>query len=52
MIKKLLVSVVVAGALTVPLAGVAWADPTVDPGSNGVGAGVSPGDWATLPARK
>ena len=39
MIKKVLVSVVVAGALTVPLAGVAWADPTVDPGSNGVGAG-------------
>jgi hypothetical protein len=34
MVKKLLVSVIAAGATTVPLAGVAWADTPADPGSN------------------
>ena len=46
MIEKLLVAVVAAGALSVPLAGVAWAEPPDDPGSpngNGIGAGGLPG---------
>jgi len=33
MLKKVLVSVIAAGALSVPLAEVAWADPPTDPGS-------------------
>jgi hypothetical protein len=42
-IKKALVTVITAGALSVPLAGVAWADdPPADPGPNGVGAGGIP----------
>jgi hypothetical protein len=45
MIKKLLVTAIAAGAMTVPLAGAAWADPPTNPGSNGngVGAGGTPG---------
>jgi hypothetical protein len=40
MLKKLLIGVVAAGALSVPLAGVAWAeDPSTDPGSDGNGIG-------------
>ena len=51
MVKKLLGAVVVAGALSVPLAGVAWADttPTVPPpGPGGVPGeiGGSPGSGA------
>jgi hypothetical protein len=42
MIKKLLVSAVAAGAVSVPLAGVASADPPADPGSAGVGEGGIP----------
>ncbi|KAF0957302.1 hypothetical protein MLGJGCBP_07718 [Rhodococcus sp. T7] len=38
MLKKVLVTVMAAGALTVPLAGVAWADP-----GDGVGVGGVPG---------
>ena len=38
MLKKLFVGVIAAGALSVPLAGVAWADQPADPGAgnNGV----------------
>jgi hypothetical protein len=43
MIKKLFVSVVAAGALTVPLAGVAWADPPSGGDPNGNGQGIGPG---------
>ena len=42
MVKKLLVGALAAGAVTVSLAGVAWAEPAADPGSNGVGAGGIP----------
>ena len=42
MIKKLVIAAVAAGALAVPLAGAAWADKPVDPGSQGVGAGGVP----------
>jgi hypothetical protein len=35
MIKKLLVTAIAAGALSVPLAGVAWAAPPNDPGQPG-----------------
>jgi hypothetical protein len=44
MIKKALVAVIAAGALSVPLAGVAWAEPQSDPGNGGgIGAGGLPG---------
>jgi hypothetical protein len=39
MLKKLIVTVIAAGALSVPLAGVAWGDPPTDPGANGDGVG-------------
>ena len=39
MLKKVLVAVVTAAAVSVPLAGVAWADKPSDPGSNGNGVG-------------
>jgi hypothetical protein len=39
MFKKVLVAVVAAGAMSVPLAGGAWADKPDDPGSNGNGLG-------------
>ena len=39
MLKKLMVTVIAAGALSVPLAGVAWGDPPTDPGANGDGVG-------------
>jgi hypothetical protein len=39
MLKKLFVTVAAAAAVSVPLAGVAWADPPSDPGSNGNGLG-------------
>ena len=42
MLKKLIVTVIAAGALSVPLAGAAWADPPDEPGSHGVGAGGIP----------
>jgi hypothetical protein len=42
MLKNLVVDVVVAGVLSIPLAGVAWADPPADAGSNGVGPGGIP----------
>ena len=37
MLKKVLVAVVAAGAMSVPLAGVAWADRPANPGSQGHG---------------
>ena len=45
MLKKLFVTAAAAAALTVPLAGAAWAEPPEDPGSNsdGIGAGGIPG---------
>ena len=44
MIKKALVAVIAAGALSVPLAGVAWAEPPADPGDGGgIGVGGLPG---------
>ena len=51
MLKKLLITAAAAAAVSVPLAGVAWADPPSDPGSNGsgIGAGGVPqkfGDFA------
>ena len=39
MLKKLFVTAAAAAAVSVPLAGVAWADPPSDPGSNGNGIG-------------
>jgi hypothetical protein len=39
MIKKLFITAAAAAAVSVPLAGVAWADPPSDPGSNGNGIG-------------
>lgn len=39
MFKKLFVTAAVAAAISVPLAGVAWADPPTDPSSNGNGLG-------------
>jgi hypothetical protein len=44
MLKKVFVSAAAAAALSVPLAGVAWADPPADPGANdnGIGAGGVP----------
>jgi hypothetical protein len=35
----LIVTAIAAGALSVPLAGVAWGDPPTDPGANGHGVG-------------
>ena len=46
MIKKALLTVMAAGALSVPLAGVAWADqpdPNGDPNGEGIGPGGVPG---------
>ena len=43
MFKKVLVAVVAAGAMSVPLAGVAWADRPDDPGSQGQGKSDNPG---------
>ena len=37
MLKKVLVAVVAAGAMSVPLAGVAWADKPDDPGAGNQG---------------
>ena len=34
MLKKLFAAAIAAGAMTVPLGGVAWADPTTDAGSS------------------
>ena len=45
MLKKLFAGVIAAGALSVPLAGQAWAQPPTDPGSNGQG----PGDFGGSP---
>jgi hypothetical protein len=42
MIKKMVIAATAAAALSVPLAGVAWAEPPADPGSNGVGEGGMP----------
>jgi hypothetical protein len=45
MLKKLFVTAAAAAAVSVPLAGVAWADPPSDPGSpngNGIGQGGVP----------
>ena len=39
MLKKLVVTAIAAAAMTVPLAGVAWAAPSTDAGSNGNGIG-------------
>jgi hypothetical protein len=53
MLRKLLVTAAAAAAVSVPLAGVAWADPPSDPGSpngNGIGQGGVPqkaGDFLT-----
>jgi hypothetical protein len=44
MLKKLLVTAAAAAAVSVPLAGVAWADKPSDPGSNGNGPGGVPAD--------
>ena len=38
MLKKLFVAAAAAAAVSVPLAGVAWADKPSDPGSNGNGS--------------
>jgi hypothetical protein len=43
MLKKVLVAVVAAGAMSVPLAGVAWADRPDNPGSQGHGKPDNPG---------
>src|SRR5258705_10488597 len=43
MSRRLLTSVVIAGAMSIPLCGVAWADPPDHPGPVGVGAGGIPG---------
>ena len=43
MLKKVLVAVVAAGAMSVPLAGVAWADRPENPGSQGQGKPDNPG---------
>ena len=43
MFKKVLVAVVAAGTMSVPLAGVAWADRPADPGSQGRGKSDNPG---------
>ena len=51
MIKKALLSVMAAGALSVPLAGVAWADrpdPNGDPNGEGIGPGGVPGKIGRL----
>jgi hypothetical protein len=39
MLKKLFATAAAAAALSVPLAGVAWAEPPADPGSTGGGIG-------------
>ena len=39
MLKKLFITAAAAAAVSVPLAGVAWAEPPADPGSNGNGVG-------------
>jgi hypothetical protein len=52
MIKKLFVTAAAAAAVSVPLAGVAWADPPADPdgsNSNGIGAGGVPGAIGNQP---
>ena len=44
MLKKLFVTAAAAAAVSVPLAGVAWAEPPADPGAgngNGIGKGCS-----------
>jgi hypothetical protein len=52
MIKKVLVSVIAAGALSVPLAGVAAADPSPDnPGVPGNIGGTPPGSSASGAAK-
>jgi hypothetical protein len=49
MLKKLIVTVMAAGALSVPLAGVAWGDPDpTDPNGNGIGTGGVPGKIASV----
>jgi hypothetical protein len=42
MLKKLFITAAAAAAVSVPFAGVAWADQPADPGSNGVGQGGVP----------
>ena len=39
MLKKLFITAAAAAAMSVPLAGAAWAEPPADPGSNGNGVG-------------
>jgi hypothetical protein len=50
MFKKLFVAAAAAAALSVPLAGPAWADPPSDPGStdNGIGQGGVPAKLGTF----
>jgi hypothetical protein len=50
MIKKAIAAVIAAGALSVPLAGMAWAEPLSDPGSNdnGIGQGGLPQKLGTF----
>jgi hypothetical protein len=50
MFKKLFVAAAAAAAVSVPLAGMAWADPPSDPGSsgNGIGKGGVPEKLGTL----
>jgi hypothetical protein len=50
MLKKVIAGAIAAGALSVPLAGVASADKPDDPGSNGngVGSGGIPGSLGSL----
>jgi hypothetical protein len=43
MLRKVLVTLIAAGAMSVPLAGVAWADP------NGIGSGGVPGEIGGSP---
>ncbi len=44
MLKKFMAGTVVAGALAIPLSGVAWADQPDDPGGNGRGNGAENGN--------
>ena len=43
MLKKLFVTAAAAAAVSVPLAGVAWAEPPADPGSNAADPANAPG---------
>src|SRR3954454_8766472 len=58
MLKKFMAGLVAAGAVAIPLSGVAWADKPADPGGNGNhgsnsqqgGNGTNPAPWGPSPA--